>query len=154
MLQRLVRLAMGTAERRRNFSSNRLAGRFCASWSLLAFAPAALSEERQWRIIETYGYEAAESAEGGAARGKQVYEQWCIICHDAGPGMAGTSALQRRYQGKIPALLTEREDLTAEYISVLVRQGVKSMPFFRKTEIGNEDLAALNLYLVKPPAGD
>ena len=55
---------------------------------------------------------------------------------------------------KIPALLTEREDLTAEYISALVRQGVKSMPFFRKTEIGNEDLAALNLYLVKPPAGD
>ncbi len=152
MLQRLVRLAMGTAERRRNFSSNRLAA-VCASWSLLAFAPAALSEERQWRIIETYGYEAAESAEG-AARGKQVYEQWCIICHDAGPGMAGTSALQRRYQGKIPVLLTEREDLTAEYISALVRQGVKSMPFFRKTEIGNEDLAALNLYLVKPAAGD
>lgn len=121
--------------------------------SLPAVAPAAFAEERQWRIIETYGYEAAEPAEG-AARGKQVYEQWCIICHDAGPGMAGTSALKRRYQGKLPALLTEREDLAAEYISLLVRQGVKSMPFFRKTEIGDEDLAALNLYLAKPPAED
>ena len=136
-----------------NFASLRLA--VCCGTLfllfLLAIAPAAFAEERQWRIIETYGYEAAEPAEG-AARGKQVYEQWCIICHDSGPGMAGTSALQRRYQGKVPALLTERDDLTAEYISVLVRQGVKSMPFFRKTEIGDEDLAALNLYLVKPPA--
>ena len=121
--------------------------------SLLAAAPGAFAEEQQWRIIETYGYEAAEPAEG-AARGKQVYEQWCIICHDAGPGMAGTSALKRRYKGKVPALLTEREDLAAEYISLLVRQGVKSMPFFRKTEIGDEDLAALNLYLAKPPAED
>ena len=137
---------------RRNFVAVRLAA-VCAGWCLLAGAPATLSEEREWRIIETYGYEAAEPAEG-AARGKQVYEQWCIICHDSGPGMAGTSALLRRYQGKAPALLTEREDLTAEYISVLVRQGVKSMPFFRKTEIGDEDLAALNLYLVKPPAGE
>ena len=68
--------------------------------------------------------------------------------------MAGTSALKRRYKGKVPALLTEREGLAAEYISLLVRQGVKSMPFFRKTEIGDADLAALNLYLAKPPAED
>ena len=172
MLQRLVRLAaeremplrlarsvLGCSEvalplsrkRRRNFVAVRLAAA-CAGGLLLATAPAALSEEREWRIIETYGYEAAEPAEG-AARGKQVYEQWCIICHDSGPGMAGTSAMQRRYQGKLPALLTERDDLAAEYISLLVRQGVKSMPFFRKTEISDEDLAALNLYLSKPPAG-
>ena len=122
-------------------------------WFLLAVAPAALSEQQQRRIIETYGYEAAEPAEG-AARGKQVYEQWCIICHDAGPGMAGTSALKRRYKGKVSALLTERDDLAAEYITLLVRQGVKSMPFFRKTEIGDADLAALNLYLAKPATGD
>ena len=172
MLQRLARLAaeremplrlarsvLGCSEvalplswkRRRNFVVVRLAAA-CAGGLLLAIAPAALSEEREWRIIETYGYEAAEPAEG-AARGKQVYEQWCIICHDSGPGMAGTSAMQRRYQGKVPALLTERDDLAAEYISLLVRQGVKSMPFFRKTEISDEDLAALNLYLAKPQAG-
>ncbi len=145
-------LVEGGVVRRRNFPSNCLAA-VCAGLFLLADAPGALSEERERRVIETYGYQAVEPAEG-AARGKQVYEQWCIICHGTGPGMAGTSALRRRYQGALPALLTERENLTAEYISTLVRQGVKSMPFFRKTEIGDEDLAALNLYLVKPSAGD
>ncbi len=103
------------------------------------------------RIIETYGYEAKEKATG-LARGKQVYEQWCIICHDSGPGMAGTEALMRKYRGEIPALLTDREGLTSGFIATLVRNGVKSMPTFRKTEISDEDLELLGRYLEEPRA--
>ena len=101
------------------------------------------------RIIETYGYSAREPATG-AARGKQVYEQWCVICHGAGPGMAGTESLARKYKGQLPPILTEREDLTPEFVSLFVRDGVKSMPFFRKTEISDADLKTLNMYLMDP----
>ena len=100
------------------------------------------------RILETYGYSASEPAVG-KERGRQVYVQWCAICHESGPGMAGTDGLKRKYKGELPALLTEREDLQADYIEYIVRNGIASMPFFRKVEISDEDLEALNLFLVK-----
>ncbi|GAB5486979.1 MAG: hypothetical protein Pars2KO_05490 [Parasphingorhabdus sp.] len=98
--------------------------------------------------IETYGYSADADAEG-IELGRQVYTQWCAICHEDGPGMAGTEALMRKYRGELPALLRERDDLAAGTIETFVRQGVKSMPTFRKTEISDEQLAALSLYLTE-----
>lgn len=101
------------------------------------------------RIIETYGYKGEEPAIG-RARGKQVYVQWCAICHAGGPGMAGTGALMRKYKGELPALLEQRTDLTAAQVRHFVRNGVASMPSFRKVEISDADLETLVLYL----AGD
>jgi len=89
-----------------------------------------------------------------AARGKQVYEYNCIACHGSGPGfppfpeLAGTGALRMKYQGtSTPAILTERTDLTPEFVEVFVRNGISVMPFFRKTEINDADLSALGAYL-------
>ena len=122
--------------------------RIILSLLICAAIPGVQAEDR---VIETYGYIHAEPATG-AARGRQVYEQWCIICHDTGIGMAGTEALMRKYKGSVPALLHEREGMTPAFIGTFVRNGVKSMPSFRKTEISEEDLEALGQYLSNPKA--
>ncbi len=79
--------------------------------------------------------------------GKAVFEKWCAPCHGDGPGKPGTAALQALYKGVKPALLEKRTDLAPEFTSAIVRTGVSVMPFFRKTEISDAELAALAKYL-------
>ncbi len=75
-------------------------------------------------------------------KGQQIYSKWCQACH--GEGMPGTKALEVVYKGQgIPALLEERTDL----VETFVRYGKHSMPFFRKSEISNEELKYLAEYL-------
>lgn len=83
--------------------------------------------------------------------GKQIFDKWCAPCH--APGIyeyPGTVALQVKYNGEIPAALEERTDLTAETITGPVRSGVSVMPFFRKTEVSDNELQALIDYLTSP----
>ena len=82
------------------------------------------------------------------ARGEQVFTYWCAPCHSPGPDMPGTQALQAKYGGKVPALLLQRSDLTPKLVAYFVRNGVSVMPYFRKTEISDADLAALADYIV------
>ena len=85
------------------------------------------------------------------AAGQVIYQKWCAPCH--APGVdehyPGTVALQVKYQGKIPAALEERTDLTVEMITTFVRHGVSIMPSFRKTEISDDELQVLIDYLEK-----
>lgn len=87
-----------------------------------------------------------------ASRGQEVFAYWCATCHAAGPGHPGTQSLQVKYEGEIPAVIEDRTDLTPDMVKLFVRQGVGSMPFFRKTEIGDADLDALAAYLGDAPA--
>ena len=84
-------------------------------------------------------------------RGRMVFDHWCYACHKplhAGDRpVAGTSSLQRRYEGSEPAALEQRTDLSPAYIKHIVRTGDKSMPPSRKTEISDADLDALAAYL-------
>jgi (+)-pinoresinol hydroxylase len=80
-------------------------------------------------------------------QGRAVYEHWCAPCHAAGPGHPGTQSLQIKYDGNLPAVLEEREDLTPEVVKVFVRQGILSMAPFRKTEITDAELEGLAAYL-------
>ena len=89
-------------------------------------------------------------------KGQEVFQARCQACHgeiskDIVPGgippMPGTQALQARYKGEKPAPLELRTDLTPEFITAIVRNGINSMPFFRPTEITDTDLAALGAYL-------
>lgn len=87
-------------------------------------------------------------------RGRQVYEYWCATCHGAGPGqfsplLPGTAALEFKYKGQVPALLDQRTDMTPAFITTFVRNGVTVMPFFRKTEVSDDDLDALIAYLTR-----
>jgi mono/diheme cytochrome c family protein len=83
-------------------------------------------------------------------KGEAVYDLWCAPCHAAGPRKhPGTAALEVLYKGEKPAVLIERTDLTPELVTFYVRNGVSIMPFFRKTEISDQDLADLSAFLVK-----
>lgn len=97
--------------------------------------------------LETYGYLSRVAAETQLERGAQVYVQWCAICHNKGVGMAGTDFLRMKYKGEVSPLLEERTDLTRDVIEYYVREGLGSMPYFRKTEVSDSDLDALVLHL-------
>jgi mono/diheme cytochrome c family protein len=89
------------------------------------------------------------------AVGQRVYQHWCLPCHGSEPGrygigQTGTTALQVKYDGKVPPVLDERTDLTPEFVAVFVRRGISTMPFFRRTEISDAELAALGAYLARP----
>jgi mono/diheme cytochrome c family protein len=81
--------------------------------------------------------------------GGKVYQQWCAGCHNE-RGFA-TVLLQRLYNGAEPAILDQRRDLDSGTIGYVVRNGISFMPFFRKTEITNADLADLSAYLTSDP---
>ncbi|WP_417227782.1 c-type cytochrome [Amphritea sp.] len=88
-------------------------------------------------------------AESSATDGKVVFDQWCVHCH--GPSSAdhpGTKLLGQRL-GIDKAQLQKRSDLTTEYVQYIVRSGIFSMPFFRDTEISDQQLKALATYLAE-----
>jgi len=82
------------------------------------------------------------------ARGAAVFNNWCDACHrNAEQNAPGTRSLAIKYRGELPGALEERQDLTPEVIEFYVRNGIATMPFFRKTEVSDADLAALSAYL-------
>jgi mono/diheme cytochrome c family protein len=97
---------------------------------------------------------AQANAQGApSSRGHQVFDKWCAPCHGAGLAKPATAALAVKYKGTdTPALLEQRTDLTADFVMSMVRTGVYTMPPFRKTEISDDELAALASYLAKAPA--
>jgi len=85
------------------------------------------------------------AAQAQSAGGK-IFDKWCSDCHSTADG-PGSLALQRKYQGTLPAVLEQRADLPPAYVALAVRRGVSFMPSFRKTEISDTDLALLADYL-------
>jgi mono/diheme cytochrome c family protein len=86
------------------------------------------------------------------AHGHEVFESWCAPCHAPVTGdekLAGTSTLQMVYKGAKPAALEQRTDLTAQLVAYYVRHGDNAMPWFRKTELSDEDVAAVGAYLAR-----
>ena len=87
----------------------------------------------------------------GVERGAAVFNNWCSACHSRGPQNApGTTSLQMKYQGALPAALEDRRDLTTDLVKFFVRNGVATMPQLRKTEVSDADLDALAAYLTQP----
>jgi mono/diheme cytochrome c family protein len=121
---------------------------------LLAGALVALASVAVAPLAGRAGQERASTAPADRAtleRGEAVYDEWCAACHDPGPRHPGTQALEALYKGTRPAALEERTDLTPAITATFVRQGVSVMAPFRKTEISDEDLAALAAYLAPRP---
>jgi mono/diheme cytochrome c family protein len=89
-----------------------------------------------------------ETAGTLSERGAAVFNNWCDACHrNADQNAPGTRSLEFKYRGELPGALEERSDLTPELIEFYIRNGVATMPFYRKTEISDADLAALSAYL-------
>jgi (+)-pinoresinol hydroxylase len=85
-----------------------------------------------------------------AERGAAVYEAWCVACHAPVPEgsalapRAGVQQLQLKYDGTLSPYITQRPDLAnSDVLRTFLRNGVGSMPPFRRTEISDEDIAAL-----------
>jgi mono/diheme cytochrome c family protein len=81
--------------------------------------------------------------------GGKIFDKWCRDCHST-EGGPGSVALQRKYQGvvpAVPAVLEQRSNLPADLVKLAVRQGMSFMPSFRKTEISDADLALVAAYL-------
>lgn len=111
-----------------------------------------------WLLFGQSAYAAENATQSQLVLGKRVYDGWCVTCHGPGPGrsgggLTGTEALEAKYAGKVPAVLDERKDLTPDFVSYFVRNGASVMPFFRKTEITDDELAALSAYLSRLNAG-
>jgi mono/diheme cytochrome c family protein len=122
-----------------------------------ASADPATSKETAWAPLTKAAGQVPKDA--SERRGQEVFEQRCAACHAAVPkdmigppympAMAGTQALQARYKGAKPAELEQRTDLTPAFVTAIVRGGLNSMPFFRPTELSNDDLTALGAYLAR-----
>ena len=96
--------------------------------------------------------QAANASKDQLAHGHEVFEAWCAPCHAPVSGqerLAGTSTLEMVYKGAKPAALEQRTDLTPERVTYYVRHGVNAMPWFRKTELSDEDVAAVGAYLAR-----
>jgi (+)-pinoresinol hydroxylase len=102
-------------------------------------------------LLAAFGSVAAVAAAPAPspAAGEAVYSRWCVHCHSTGRGNPGTDSLQVKYCGKVPAALLERTDLSPEAVTLFVRQGVLSMPPFRKTEVTDAELAALAAFVAQ-----
>lgn len=105
-------------------------------------------------LLAGQGASAQNTLSGDAARGEAVFDHSCAPCHGDGPGddgratLPGTAALEIKYRETgIPPLLEDRTDLNADALTLFVRQGVMSMPPFRKTELSDQDIADIAAYL-------
>lgn len=107
---------------------------------------------RKLLLLATLYAASANAQEPDREHGKVVFDNWCRPCHDIEPRKhPGTAALEVLYKGEKPAALEQRLDLTPELIATYVRNGVSIMPFSRKTEISDKDLADLGAYLSVRP---
>lgn len=86
----------------------------------------------------------AGRASDPAPTGRDQFRQTCGGCHLAGG--FGTRVLARRVpQGQ--AELENRTGLNADYVKLVVRHGMGSMPQIRRTELPDAQLDAIARYL-------
>ena len=119
----------------------------------LAVAAGASAQEKSAFPTPAWSRTKAAAQDRGSPveRGAAVFNNWCSACHGKDVRNApGTVSLQYKYQGRSPAALEDRRDLTSDSVKFFVRKGVATMPFYRKTEINDTDLAALTAYLSPP----
>ena len=76
--------------------------------------------------------------------GAALFNEKCAMCHRE-MGM-GTWQLQRRYDGD-QAYLERRSDLTPEFVSYVVRNGLGIMFSISRAEVSDPQLAAISDYL-------
>jgi cytochrome c5 len=90
---------------------------------------------------------AAMPAIGAEMTGKEVFDHYCSYCHgfDDGPG----TVQLRRTRGKDQGLLTQRTNLTGDYIEYVVRHGLRAMPPFVPSDLTDTKLKALVAFLAK-----
>ena len=81
------------------------------------FGQGATAQPAAWNRNRALPEDRGTPAERGAA----VFNNWCSACHGRDARNApGTASLQFKYQGKTPAALEDRRDLTPQAIRLFV----------------------------------
>lgn len=122
----------------------------CLAWGLLASivaAPPASSAGTDGPL--TKSGPQADAASADLTAGKRVFELNCAECHAPGFGHPGTQQLGWT-RGDSRAVLEQRADLKAEYVTTVVRNGLLEMPAFRPSQISDRELGQLARYLSRP----
>lgn len=97
----------------------------------------------------------AELPEGNrlasAGSGEALFSNRCGACHLAGGMGTNLLTVQQMKAGNAPemGLLTNREDLTADYVKQVVRQGKVAMPAISRVEVTDSELDKIAAYLGK-----
>lgn len=83
--------------------------------------------------------------------GADLFSNRCGSCHLAGGMGTNLLTVQRIAAGEPPemGLLTNRTDLTADYVKVVVREGKMAMPRISRVEATDVELDAIAKYLAK-----
>jgi len=83
--------------------------------------------------------------------GEDLFSNRCGSCHLAGGMGTNLLTVQRMKAGEAPetGLLTNRADLTADYIKTVVRDGKMAMPRISRVEATDAELDAIAKYLAK-----
>jgi (+)-pinoresinol hydroxylase len=110
--------------------------------AVIICAAAAAAPTISWKLFP-------EASTQESSQGRAEFQNACAICHGAGPDRPGTSSLQFKYGGRLPALLEERTDLTPERVKYFIRHGIAMMPGFRKTELSDAQVEAIANYLAR-----
>lgn len=76
-----------------------------------------------------------------------LYEVNCAICHGEEGALAGTMRLAQS-RGDEFSVLLKRGDLSAEYVSYVIRNGLSMMPAFRPSDLDDAQVEALSEYVV------
>ena len=85
-----------------------------------------------------------------AAAGAESFVRHCAACHAPGRSHPGTLQLEMD-RGLDKAYLLARKDLIPDYVKIVVRNGYRSMPPFRISEIGDAELSRLAAYVSSTP---
>jgi mono/diheme cytochrome c family protein len=80
-------------------------------------------------------------------QGQKLFRNSCFYCHSE--KVWGTLSLERRRPNG-DALLEKRTDLTPDFLRTVVRNGLGSMPAYRRTELNDTDVDAIIAYLTRP----
>ena len=87
----------------------------------------------------------------GERDGEELFKLFCRACHAPGPAHPGTAKLALT-KGSDKSVILNREDLPAEYIAHVVRNGLLGMPPLRPTDVTDAELEQLVEYVRSTPA--
>jgi mono/diheme cytochrome c family protein len=97
-----------------------------------------------WPFAPAFAQDAPLSAK--QEEGRKLYRETCFYCHSE--KVWGTLAIERRRAGS-DALLEQRRDLVPEFLRSVVRNGLGSMPAYRRTELTDAEVDAIVAYLTR-----
>jgi mono/diheme cytochrome c family protein len=87
----------------------------------------------------------------GERSGEELFVLFCRACHAPGPQHPATSKLAIT-KGAANSVILNRNDLPAEYIAHVVRNGLLGMPPLRPTDVTEAELERLVQYVRSTPA--